>query len=901
MKVKGLAVEFKSNQPPFLNFKPQILFSIIFALWSIISNAQSGNYFLSNFTPATNNVDHVSFGIAQSDKGVLYFATKNGVIEFDGKNWSLIPTSGAVFTVFSYGNDILLGGVKGIGKLSWDQGKHHVYKSISEKHPEAINIFASTFYKDKAYFINDQELFVVSLSNLEIVTQIKSRETHESFTGLFQIAGTIFVNTAQGLRKLENDKLVTSSLALPGSELVHLAVTLKNTDKTLLVGVNDNLYLLNGENNLVPIKPTDASYLESNVMLNATWVTENLIAFGTLKGGVFFLNPTNGKTEEITNYYTGLPDNEVYAIHCDNDLGVWAAHDYGFSRIAPFLPFRSFNHYPGLDGNLLTARSFNGQIYVGTTLGLFKLTKEDVFEEQVYYQLKQSKENRSAAEPIVQKETSKRGGLFSFLKRNKKVEAAKLADNFNVTKTPEPQKLERKTRRVLKNTQYAFKRLEGIEGKINQLMEVKGKLMATGLAGIYEIDAGKAKAVLNDPVLSVELSPTLDLLIAGTINENVKTFSATKSGWEETHVLDSIHDYVSYIFDDNQENIWLCSRSGTYKIETVDKEITDIAFIPLNNPALDETVGLAYGNEVYIAASGVFNRYDVIKNTLSQYDSLPGLKKYFASAGYFWFYDGHAWRTVDPRIEKSFQMQWLGLFSNIQSISTAEKEGLWIVTSSNELYQFSNTKTIPQTVGYPLFLREVRGDQRKIEPTKTLKISQLENTVEFEFIQPDYVGMRAVEYRYLVDGLNKKWSSWAKTNNIVNFSYLPVGTYKVQVQTRDLMGKVSDIEEIRLEIEPPYWKQTWFYALEVLFFGSLVFLSIRLSKANAKYRLLSRLLSMLTIIMLIQLVDNIVASQISISNGPVVDFFIQVVIAMLMLPVEGFLRKVITKGQAMTS
>ncbi|MFM7488217.1 MAG: hypothetical protein ACKO13_15000, partial [Cytophagales bacterium] len=142
MKVKGLTFEFKSNQLPFLNFIPQILLFIIFALWSIISNAQSGNYFLSNFTPTTNNVDHVSFGIAQSDKGVLYFATKNGVIEFDGKNWSLIPTSGAVFTVFSYENEILLGGVKGIGKLSWDQGKHHVYKSISEKHPEAINIFA---------------------------------------------------------------------------------------------------------------------------------------------------------------------------------------------------------------------------------------------------------------------------------------------------------------------------------------------------------------------------------------------------------------------------------------------------------------------------------------------------------------------------------------------------------------------------------------------------------------------------------------------------------------------------------------------------------------------------------------------------------------------------------------
>ena len=85
--------------------KSKFLFCVALVVYSTLSFSQSGNYFLSNFTPATNNVDHVSFGIAQSDKGVLYFATKNGVIEFDGKNLSLIPTSGAVFTVFSFGNE----------------------------------------------------------------------------------------------------------------------------------------------------------------------------------------------------------------------------------------------------------------------------------------------------------------------------------------------------------------------------------------------------------------------------------------------------------------------------------------------------------------------------------------------------------------------------------------------------------------------------------------------------------------------------------------------------------------------------------------------------------------------------------------------------------------------------
>jgi len=151
--------------------------------------------------------------------------------------------------------------------------------------------------------------------------------------------------------------------------------------------------------------------------------------------------------------------------------------------------------------------------------------------------------------------------------------------------------------------------------------------------------------------------------------------------------------------------------------------------------------------------------------------------------------------------------------------------------------------------------------------------------------------MKAVEYRYNVRGLSKDWTSWATTNNIVNFSYLPTGSYKLEIQTRDLMGKISKVEEIALKVEPPYWKRSWFYLIEVIFFGAMVFLSMRLSAGNNKYRIVSQLLSMLTVIMVIQLVQAAVNAQVSIKTSPVIDFFIQVAIALLVLPFETYLRK----------
>jgi len=90
---------------------------------------------------------------------------------------------------------------------------------------------------------------------------------------------------------------------------------------------------------------------------------------------------------------------------------------------------------------------------------------------------------------------------------------------------------------------------------------------------------------------------------------------------------------------------------------------------------------------------------------------------------------------------------------------------------------------------------------------------------------------------------------------------------------------------------PPYWRQPWFYALEVAFFSMLVLLSVRLSVSNEKYRPISRLLSLLTVIMFIQLIQTTAYALINLKGSPVIEFLIQVVIALMVLPLEQRLRK----------
>jgi hypothetical protein len=533
----------------------------------------------------------------------------------------------------------------------------------------------------------------------------------------------------------------------------------------------------------------------------------------------------------------------------DRNEGVWVAHEYGFTRIATNLPFRSFHLYSGLQGNLLCVQSFQDKIYVGTTLGLFILTQKD-------------------PDPT----------LKGRKRLNRPVQKASTNDDVQSATQP------------LKNFEY--QRVNPIEGKVLQLLELEGVLLAYGASGIFEVNGQTAKSILKEPVRNVYLSAGLKQVLVSTLSGQVRTFIPAKEGWKETHLLDQVKNRVSQVFEDKLENIWLCGSTLIYKLETVDNEIADILEYPIQNPTQDETLGLAFGSEVYVVSSGQFKRFN--GSGFDKYDSLSGGRRYFVSAGNFWFNDGNKWRTVDRKLQ-SMKLAWLGIFPSLRFLAPDNKgESLWAITSKNELYKFNNEQADSSEILYPLFLREVKGNEIKL--TKHVEIDQSEGAFTFKFISPDFIGAHATQYRYLVKGLNnKQWSSWSTSNNVINFSFLPAGAYQLAVQSKNALGVESGVEQVAFQVVPPYWKRWWFYALEFVVFSFLVSLSIRLARSNTRYRYVSQILTILTVIMLIQFIQTTINSLISVKSSPVMDFFIQVSIALLVFPVEIVARNTMQK------
>jgi hypothetical protein len=120
---------------------------------------------------------------------------------------------------------------------------------------------------------------------------------------------------------------------------------------------------------------------------------------------------------------------------------------------------------------------------------------------------------------------------------------------------------------------------------------------------------------------------------------------------------------------------------------------------------------------------------------------------------------------------------------------------------------------------------------------------------------------------------------------------LPAGRYTLAVQSKDILGIESRIEQIPFKVLLPYWKRWWFYALEFVVFSFLVAGAIKLARGNSRYRILSEILAILTIIMLIQFIQSVIYSLVDINTSPVMDFFVQVSIALLVFPLEILARR----------
>lgn len=847
------------------------------------STAQPGHYFLSHFAPADKRIDHVAFDMVQDANGLLLFATRAGILQFDGKNWDLIQGGGAVYAIENdAAGNTYWGGAQGFGSLTRGPDGRMVIDVLSEE--GVADIFQVSAGEEEVYFLNDRTFFIYDSGGS--VQTIRGGEQSGAYTSLVEIFGIPYVSAERGrIFKLQNRNELAPVFA--GAEFDDILFSARYGDRYLIGTSGNKLYTCDSDLVMHEIVLEESDYLNARVVVGGAWVTDRLVAIATLRGGVVLVDPVAGSVKELIDYNTGLPDNEIYSLFVDDNRNVWASHDYGLTRIAPFLPLRSYSNYEGLHGNLLCAQSHNSGVYVGTSLGLFKLVKEEVYEEITYHtdtnvpvqrqvlsgQGKQGKD-RSGRQ-------SGRRGLFGFLKRN--------PDKTGST-APEPTapEKEKHVRKVLRSERYIYKAVQGINAKVTGLTRADGKLLASGLAGIFEINDLKAVPVLEEPVRLAYAAKDNRLIVAG-YNGQVHLLTRENAQWIQKDVLEGPADHRSQIFEGPGEELWLCGADVVLKTRIEEGRFSDLQAIPIYNPNFSKVVGFTWNDKVILANKNGFFQFDDRSESMVKIDTLGMPRTYYASPGQLFFWDAHAWKVLGPG-ETSRNINALSLLNDVRGISAMDDyESMWIIDGNDELYKFDK-EALRSGDPYPLMLLSVEQGSRHMSIRGRVAVDQEGGPVTFNVVQPNYFGL--AEYRYLLKGISNDWSDWSALNSQITYPYLPPGSYGLQVQSRDIFGDVYEMKTVPLHVRPLFWKSSWFYGMELAIFGLLGWLSLKLS---VRYRLLSRLLALLTIIMLIEFIQTLAGYSFS-TSSPVADFLLQVGVALLILPVEGYLRKVMFRS-----
>ncbi len=882
-----------------------ILASLLVTL-CVSVKAQTGNYYLTHFAPSLEQFDYLCFDMAQSDNGVMFFATKAGVLEFNGRDWDILEDFSAVYALQVHASGKLYwGGARGFGLVCTDSRGLPATEILSDS--SVANVFQALIVGDRVFFLTQDAIYAVDQEK-KIIT-IRPASAAESLLRIFELFGTLYASTDYGIYKLENDKLVPSSLNLNGE----VVFALKLENNYVIATAANKLFTCAQDLVIKQIPLQDQAYVDASVIIGGGWLNRQLLALGTLRGGVIFINPINGLTQEIINYSTGLPDNEVFELMTDKNNNVWVAHDYGFTRIAPYMPLHSFSNYKGLQGNLLCAYSLDNSVYVGTSLGLYKLEKTELYDELTYYvNVPVTREKRTPkkdAAPAVEETTpapteSKKKRLFGFLKRNKAGEdtqtsesqpAAQESSSGSTSTDDDGPDFRRvkKTERILRSAQFEFEKVQGIDAKITHLAEVQGRLLASGLGGLYEVHNLTSKAVLEEPVRYLYSPSTTNFAIICTYNDDVRVLHFLEHYVENVSLFSNLNDPINYIFEGLDNELWLCGVSQLYRARVDGYEVRHRQTIPLEKRNIDETAGVVLNGEVVIAMADGFFRLNREKSVVERIDSLPRSSQYFAHNGNIIYRDKHGWNFIDKtKVEDNLQL--LNVFDKLRFIaSDAESENLWIISNENKLYKFFGNRVTPAVKEFPLYLRSIVHQDRTIVKLSEIVIDQEHSAVKFEVVQPDYINPDRVEFRYRLEGMQPQWTEWSSNNNIIEFPYLPTADYVLHVEARNIFGKISALEPLPFRVVPPYWRRSWFYALEFAIFASLVILSFRLS---TKYRIVSRLLSLLTIILLIEFIQTSINATFVTKESPVIDFLIQVIVALLVLPVEGYLRNLMLRS-----
>lgn len=739
-----------------------------------------------HYAPPEYQQSPQNWNVVQDDRGVIYVANNDGVLEYDGERWRLIPTSTGSFVRSLAVDSLVYVGAKGdFGFLRADTLGVLRYKSLYDEIPSDERNFEDVWgthvLNDGVYYQTNNRLFRWDGRN------ITSWSSEAGFHTSFVVDGTLYLRDYErGLLRKKGGSLD----AMPRGEIFHetpIYMMASHPDEKLLIGTqNKGLLLYDGES-YEPLAPELTAFLKENDLYHGTRLPGNRYALATLGAGVVVVD-AEGDVVRVLDESSGLPDTVVNYVYSDREGQLWMAlNNAGVFRADVNAPITVHNERTGLEGLVRDISNHRDTTYIATGSGLYLLKAQ---QDDHGLTEKSARFESWGQLPLV-------WDLFSFQ-----------GDLIVATDENGVYQIHGRTKESIADWQSTFS-LTGVDGKnviyAGTRSGLKGLLREEGEWRSFSFEA------VQEELRSVTLSKSSILWISTiqgdiirlVLSENGRRV-VSKSRFDESDGLPEGYTEVTVI--DGQ--IIPFSREGFYRISNPDEppEAWEFERDPtlLPSPQRVETFSLkahstdevgnrwvALGKKVFFAEASASENYDWREIDPLHFPKSENIRTHGARNGVLWLGDGRKVYRYAPRDRKEVAPPSIEFRPYVRQITTLQKGN----------------------VAYGGFGSSLGSDTRL-----TLSYGR---DIRVDVAAPLFSTVKPHQYRYKLLGRSDEWTDWTETAS-ERYRDLWEGSYNLKVQARNDRGELSKVASFKIDILPPWYRSLWAY----LFYGvSFVFVA----------------------------------------------------------------------------
>lgn len=327
-----------------------------------------GTPFVDSYSKTVYGYGTQNWDIDQAANGTLYFANNDGLLEFDGAQWTLfpLPNRTVLRSISVQDRVIFAGGQNEFGRYELHPELKWAYRSLVDLIPQAHRDFEDVWdmqtLEGTIYFRASEKIFIVRDNQCKVIADIPIH-----FMG--KAGNRIFVQHRDGpLFYLEDEKLV----ALPDDERLNGTEVRSVIDSPqgLLIATRKRGIFLLRENQMV-LWENEGAFRYPDQFINTLGQLPNHdIVLGTGFRGVIVVD-SNGQFKYQVDAEDGLTNNRIICTFVDQQHNLWLGLDNGISMVRTNSPFSRIYPDGDLEGAGYDVAVKDDKIYFGTSSGLF--------------------------------------------------------------------------------------------------------------------------------------------------------------------------------------------------------------------------------------------------------------------------------------------------------------------------------------------------------------------------------------------------------------------------------------------------------------------------------------------------------------------------------------------------